>query len=88
MKKIIVYSTKKCVRCKILKSWLRRNGLSFVEKDLDNSDVMTDLVMRNLVVLSAPALETENRFFLSDQIFDANNRLNPSFKTFLRGKKQ
>ena len=83
--KTIVYTSKNCSRCKALKQWLRRNNLSFDEKNIDNTDVMTDLVMRNIVVLSAPALETENKFWLSHEIFDENNRLNPVLKRFLRG---
>ena len=86
MKEIIIYTTRKCAKCKRLKSWMHRNRIAFVEKDLGNTDVMTDLVMRNIMVLSAPALETENRVFLSDQIFLPNNRLNPELKQLLRGE--
>ena len=86
-KTVIVYSTKKCSKCRSLKRWLRRNKIAFEEKDLDNTDVMTDLVMRNLFVLSAPALETKNRFWMSTEIFDENNRLTSNFKDFLRGER-
>ena len=85
--KTIVYTSKNCSRCKALKQWLRRNNLSFDEKNIDNTDVMTDLVMRNIVVLSAPALETENKFWLSHEIFDENNRLTSTFKDFMRGER-
>ena len=86
--KTIVYTSKNCPRCKALNQWLRRNKVSFVTKSIDNTEIMTDLVMRNLVVLSAPALETENKFWLSHEIFDENNRLNPVLKRFLRGERQ
>ena len=85
--KITVYTSKTCPHCRALKRWLRRNNLSFTEKSLDDTDVMAELVMRNLFVLSAPALETENRVYLSDQIFDANNHLNPEIKEILKGEK-
>jgi len=42
--------------------------------------------MRNLFVLSAPALETENRVFLSNQIFQENNSLNPALLNFMGTK--
>ena len=84
--KLTVYSSKNCPRCKALKKWLCKNKLSFTEKSIDDTDVMTDLVMRNLTVLSAPALETENRFWLSHEIFDVDNPLNPTFKKSLRGE--
>jgi len=35
-------------------------------------DVMADLVMRNAVVLSAPALEVEGAVYTEDQIFDGD----------------
>jgi glutaredoxin len=82
--KITVYTSKKCPHCKALKRWLRRNNLSFTEKSLDDTDVMTELVMRNLFVLSAPAIETENRVFFQDQIFQEDNSLNPSFTETLK----
>ena len=85
--KITVYTSKKCPHCKALKRWLRRNNLSFTEKSLDDTDVMTELVLRNLFVLSAPALEVNNQVFFSDQIFDADNRLNLELKHFLKGEK-
>lgn len=84
---LILYISKGCSHCRSLKSWLKRNNISFVTKSLDDTDVMTELVMRNLVVLSAPALENENTFYLSYQIFDANNRLTSDFKHFLKGEK-
>jgi len=84
--KLTVYTSKKCPRCRALKKWLRKNNLSFTEKSLDDTEVMASLVMRNLTVLSAPALETENRVFLAHQIFDANNHLNPELKKFLKGE--
>ena len=53
---LIVYSSKNCPKCRALKQWLRRNKFAFVTKSIDNTEIMTDLVMRNLVVLAAPAL--------------------------------
>ena len=86
-KNVILYSSKNCPRCKALKQWLRRNNLSFDEKNIANTDVMTDLVMRNITVLSAPALETENKFWLSHEIFDTNNRLTSTLKNFMRDER-
>ena len=86
-KNVILYSSKKCPKFRALKQWLRRNKISFVTKSLDDTDIMTELVMRNIVALSAPVLETEDRVFLSNQIFDANNRLTSTFKDFMRGER-
>jgi glutaredoxin len=87
MKKMTLYSSKNCPRCKALKRWLIQYKVTFIEKSLDDTDVMTELVMRNLTVLSAPALEINNRVFLLDQIFDEHNQLKQELKHFLKGEK-
>ena len=84
---LIVYSSKNCPKCRALKQWLRRNKFAFVTKSLDDTDIMTDLVMRNLFVLASPALDSENRFWMSTEIFDENNRLTSTFKDFMRGER-
>ena len=84
---LIVYSSKNCPRCKALKQWLRRNKFAFVTKSLDDTDIMTDIVMRNVAVFSAPILETKDRFFLAHEIFDQNNRLTSTFKNFMRDER-
>jgi len=83
--KVTLYSSKNCPQCKALKRWLNQNNVSFTEKSLDNTEVMTELVMRNLVILATPAIETENRVYLSHQIFDDNSRLKPELEQTLRG---
>ena len=84
-KNVILYSSKNCPRCKALKQWLRRNKIPFVTKSLDDTDVLTELVMRDIAVFSAPILETKDRFFLAHEIFDQNNRLTSIFKESMRG---
>ncbi len=59
-------------KCEMLKKWLKSRDLEFIEKNLDDVNVMTDLIMRNAVVLSAPVLEVEDALFTEDQIFDDN----------------
>jgi glutaredoxin len=73
---VVVYTTRGCTRCDMLKMWLKNKNTSFVEKNLDDSDVMTDLVMRNFVVMSAPALEVDGEVYTDSQIFEANGLIN------------
>jgi len=56
----------------LLKKWLKERNTEFEEKDLDDANVMTDLVMRNVVVLSAPALEVGDVVYTEDQIFEGD----------------
>jgi glutaredoxin len=76
---IVVYTTNGCTRCDMLKKWLKNKNADFEEKNLEDSEVMTDLVMRNFVVLSAPAIEVEGTVYLENQIFENNGLINPDF---------
>ena len=84
--RIVVYTSSGCPRCIMLKEWLKSREKEFEEKDLENVDVMTDLVMRNAVVLSAPALEVEETVYREDEIFDGNGRINGELLHILEGK--
>lgn len=80
---VVVYTTSGCTRCDMLKKWLKNKNTDFEEKNLEDIDVMTDLVMRNFVVLSAPAIEIKGVVYTESQIFESNGLINPKFlKTF------
>jgi glutaredoxin len=76
---VVVYSTSGCTRCDMLKNWLRNNNTGFEEKNLEDSDVMTDLVMRNFVVMSAPAIEVNGEVYTDSQIFENNGLFKSDF---------
>jgi len=76
---IVVYTSSGCVRCAMLKKWLKNRNIEFIEKNLDDVDVMADLVMRNAVVLAAPALEVEEALLTEDQIFDEDGAIKIHF---------
>jgi len=74
---VVVYTTSGCTRCDMLKKWLKNKNTNFEEKNLEDSDVMTDLVMRNFVVQSAPALEINGEVYIDSQIFENNGLIKP-----------
>jgi glutaredoxin len=76
---VVVYTTSGCTRCDLLKKWLKNKYTNFEEKNLEDSDVMTDLVMRNFVVMSAPAVEIDGTVYTDSEIFEGNGSLNPDF---------
>ncbi len=76
---IVVYTSNGCTRCAMLKKWLQSRNIEFIEKNLDDVDVMADLVMRNAVVLAAPALEVEEALLTEDQIFDQDGAIKIHF---------
>jgi glutaredoxin len=73
----VVYTSSGCTRCDMLKKWLKNRNANFEEKDLGDSTVMTDLVMRNFVVMSAPAIEVGGEVYTDNQIFESNGLIKP-----------
>lgn len=55
--KVVVYSTRNCRRCRALKRALKRAKIPFTEKSIEDTDDMADLVMKNIHLLSAPAIQ-------------------------------
>jgi len=71
-RKIVVYTSNGCHKCSAVKEWLKTANRQFEERNLEDVEVMTELVMRNVVVLSAPAVEVDNTVYTEDQFFDGN----------------
>lgn len=84
-KGIVVYTSSSCPKCAILKKWFESKNASFEEKSLEDIDVMADLVMRNIVVLSSPALEVEGTVYTEDQIFDGDGLIDDKVFEILNG---
>jgi glutaredoxin len=82
---VVVYTTNGCTRCGMLKKWLKNKDADFVEKDLEDSEVMADLVMRNFVVMAAPAVEVEGTVYTENQIFESNGLISPNFSKLFGG---
>jgi glutaredoxin len=85
VKEIVVYTSSGCPKCAILKRWLKDRNADFEEKNLEDVDVMTGLVMRNIVVLSAPALEVEGTVYTEDRIFEGNGLVDTKLLEILKG---
>jgi len=83
-KKLRVYTSSGCPKCSMLKNWLKKRGFAFEEKTLD-TDVIADLIMKNVVVLSAPVLEVEGTFYTENQLFDGDKLFPTQFLRRLEG---
>lgn len=47
---VIVYTKRDCERCKTFKSFLIRNNLAFVEKDIDTDEVVQELSESSFII--------------------------------------
>lgn len=84
-RKIVVYTSNGCHKCSVLKEWLKTSKMTFEERSLENIDVMTDLVMRNIVVLSAPVLEVDGQVHVETEFFEGNALAVERFQGILEG---
>jgi len=82
---IVVFTSNGCPKCALLKRWLKDRNADFEERNLEDVDVMADLVMRNVVVLSAPALEVGGTVYTEDQIFDGDGLIDTKLSEILKG---
>ena len=85
-RKVIVYTSNGCSKCVMLKQWLQTKNKEFEEKNLEDVGVMTDLIMRNLVILSAPVLEVGGAVLTEDQIFVEGSLATDRLLGVLEGK--
>jgi glutaredoxin len=84
-RKIIVYTSNGCNKCGVLKEWLKAANRHFEERSLENMDIMTELVMRDIVVLSAPVLEVENSVYGETEFFEGNTLAVNKLQEILEG---
>lgn len=54
--KITVYSTPKCVQCKLTKNWLEDNGIEFDAVDLPSAPESVQEAVKELGYLRAPVV--------------------------------
>lgn len=83
----IVYTTPECVRCNILKEWLRKVGAKFEERNLANTEVQAGLILRDVFDFSSPILEYKGKIYSSDQIFKGEDLQISALRKFLEIKR-
>jgi len=69
---LIVFSTKKCPNCEILKKWLKNHKMRFKEKDMESPEVMSELIMKDVYSLSTPVLQVNDKYLLPNDMFKEN----------------
>lgn len=75
MAKIKIYVSPQCPRCEVLKKWLNEMKVSYEVVDVSNSDVMADLIMRDVFLMETPGLEVDGKFFYASDLFDGDRLL-------------
>ncbi len=79
MPKIEVVKSPGCSRCEILIKALEKLGVEYRVLDLSSVEDQTELVMRDIYVVSTPVLIVDGEVFTSDRLFSSGDVLNVEF---------
>jgi len=69
----------------ILKNFLSSIGVKYLEMDISNINVMTELIMNNVFVTSVPILEVDGRYFFVNDLFE-DSKLRSEFILKILGR--
>jgi len=61
--KVIIYTTPTCPDCQALKAWLKREGITFEERDLSDPKIMAEAKARTGVRVAPITLVGEKVFY-------------------------
>ncbi len=69
MQGIIIYSTKNCPNCRVLKQFLENKKVQFTEVDMATPAALTELRMNGVFTMAAPVLQIDNKFHIYNELF-------------------
>ena len=75
MQGVIIYSTKNCPNCRVLKQFLENTKVEFTEVDMATPAALTELRMNGVFTMAAPVLQIGNKFHTFNDLF-TQDRIN------------
>ncbi len=69
MQGILIYSTKNCPNCRVLKQFLENKSVQFTEVDMATPAALTELRMNGVFTMAAPVLQIGNKFHTYNDLF-------------------
>lgn len=78
-----MYTLESCPNCELLKEYLNKRGIQFVEQDMSTPAALTELRVNGVFVREAPVLQVGTSFLTSPDLCIAGkvreDRLTPLF---------
>ena len=74
---ILIYSTRNCPNCRVLKQFLENKNVPFNEVDMATPAALTELRMNGVFTMAAPVLQIGNKFHTYNELF-TEDRINQS----------
>ncbi len=75
MQGVIIYSTKNCPNCRVLKQFVENAKVQFTEVDMATPAALTELRMNGVFTMAAPVLQIGNKFHTYNELF-TQDRIN------------
>ncbi len=72
---ILIYSTRNCPNCRVLKQFLENKNVPFNEVDMATPAALTELRMNGVFTMAAPVLQIDNKFHTYNELF-TQDRIN------------
>ncbi len=69
MQGIIIYSTRNCPNCRVLKQFLENAKVGYTEVDMATPAALTELRMNGVFTMSAPVLQIGDKFHTYNELF-------------------
>lgn len=69
MQGIIIYSTRNCPNCRVLKQFLENAKVRYTEVDMATPAALTELRMNGVFAMSAPVLQIGDKFHTHNELF-------------------
>ncbi|MEM2214599.1 MAG: glutaredoxin domain-containing protein [Candidatus Nezhaarchaeales archaeon] len=85
MVKVKLYVSPQCPRCEVLKKVLNEMGVEYEVVDVSHSDVMADLIMRDVFLMETPGLEIDGKFFYASDLFSGDKLLLDNLRKIIEG---
>jgi glutaredoxin len=70
MPEVIIYTTKTCPKCELLKKALKESGVDFKTTDMSTPEALTELRINGIFTLTAPVLQVDEEFLTHDELFN------------------
>jgi glutaredoxin len=66
---LVIYTLEFCPNCELLKGYLTRRGIPYVERDMQTPASLTELRVNGVFVQEAPVLQHQSSFLTSRDLF-------------------
>jgi len=83
---LTVYSLEYCPNCEILKTFLKKGGHAFDERDLSSAESLTELRVNGIFVNEAPVLQRSEDFYTSADLFPSGKFAEEHLSRLLKGE--